>query len=111
MKKQKSQFFWGSSTSSHQVEGDNHNDWSQWEKQNAERLAKEAKNKWTDWQARKFPTMLKAQNYISGKACDHYNRYEKDFNLAKSLSHNAHRFSLEWSRIEPEEGKFNQEAI
>lgn len=46
-----------------------------------------------------------------GRACDHYNRYEEDFDIARSLSHNAHRFSIEWSRIEPEEGKFSQEAV
>ena len=55
--------------------------------------------------------MFDPQNYISGRACDHYNRYEEDFDLAKSLGHNAHRFSIEWSRIEPEEGKFSEEAI
>ena len=36
-------FMWGVSTSAHQVEGNNHNQWSQWEKTNAERLASEAK--------------------------------------------------------------------
>ena len=46
-----------------------------------------------------------------GLACDHFNRYEEDFDLAKELGHNAHRFSIEWARIEPEEGKFDQEAI
>lgn len=47
----------------------------------------------------------------SGKACDQWNLYKSDFKLAKSLNHNAHRFSLEWSRIEPEEGKFDADAI
>ncbi|MBI2025021.1 MAG: glycoside hydrolase family 1 protein [Candidatus Harrisonbacteria bacterium] len=47
----------------------------------------------------------------AGRACDHYNRFEKDFDLARSLDHNAYRFSIEWSRIEPEEGKFNQKEI
>jgi len=103
-------FYWGSSTSAHQVEGDNHNDWSEWEKSNAERLAKEAKNKYQTWQLKKFPEMLKPEGYLSGKACDHYNRYEKDLDIAKSLGHNAHRFSIEWSRIEPEEGKFDGKA-
>ncbi|MBI2446597.1 MAG: glycoside hydrolase family 1 protein [Parcubacteria group bacterium] len=92
-------FLWGAATSAHQVEGNNHNDWSEWEKENAERLSKESGGK--------YPS----ENYISGKACDHYNRYEEDFNISKSLGHNAHRFSIEWSRIEPEEGKFNQDEI
>src|SRR5436309_706628 len=47
----------------------------------------------------------------SGLACDHYRRFREDFDLARELGHNAHRFSLEWSRIEPEEGRFSTEAI
>jgi len=54
---------------------------------------------------------LQENNYISGQACDHYNLYEQDFDIAKSLNHNAHRFSIEWSRIEPQEGKINQKEI
>jgi beta-glucosidase len=104
-------FFWGAATSSHQVDGNNHNDWTEWEKENAERLAKEAKNYWQKWQQEKFPEMFEPENYISGRACDHYNRYKEDFDIAKSLSHNAHRFSIEWSRIEPEEGKFDEKEI
>ncbi|PIR73831.1 MAG: glycoside hydrolase family 1 protein [Candidatus Moranbacteria bacterium CG10_big_fil_rev_8_21_14_0_10_35_21] len=104
-------FYWGAATSSHQVEGGNVNDWSEWEKTNAKRLSEEAKKRWPDWQKEKFPEMFQEKNYISGRACDHYNLFEKDFEIAKSLGHNAHRFSIEWSRIEPEEGKFNEEAI
>lgn len=104
-------FLWGAATSAHQVEGNNHNDWTEWEKANADRLAYETGSKWQPWQQEKFPEMFDSQNYISGRACDHYNRFEEDFDIAKSLGHNAHRFSIEWSRIEPEEGKFNQEAI
>jgi len=106
-------FYWGSVTSAHQVEGDNVNDWSEWEKENAERLAKEAENKFghlPNWSDIKEQAQS-PQNYISGRACDHYNRYEEDFDIAKSLGHNAHRFSIEWSRIEPEEGKFNEKEI
>ena len=80
-------FLWGAATSSHQVEGDNrHNDWWAWEQ--AGRL--------------KEP---------SGIACDHYRRFREDFDLAKSLGHNAHRFSLEWSRFEPRENEWNDEAF
>jgi beta-glucosidase len=111
-------FLWGSATSAHQVEGGNYNDWSVWEEENAERLAKEAKNYWQPWQQRKtclpagrFPEMFDPGNYISGRACGHYNRFREDFDIAKSLGHNAHRFSIEWSRIEPEEGKFNEKEI
>jgi len=49
--------------------------------------------------------------FDAGKAAGHYNRFEEDFDLAKSLGHNVHRFSIEWSRIEPEEGKFSQKEI
>ncbi len=104
-------FLWGAATSSHQVEGGNKNNWSEWEKENAERLAKEAGEKWQKWQQEKFPEMFEKENYISGRACDHYNLYEKDFDLAKAGGHNAHRFSIEWSRIEPEEGKFDEKEI
>lgn len=92
-------FFWGASTSAHQVEGGNTNDWSVWEKKNAERLSHESGEKYSP------------ENYISGKACDHYNRYEEDFDIARKLDHNAHRFSIEWSRVEPEEGKFDEKEI
>jgi len=76
-------FLWGAATSAYQVEGDNTNaDWWQWEKNTGR------------------------EN--SGPACRHYQFYEQDFNLAKSLNHNAHRLSIEWSRIEPQEGKFSE---
>ena len=105
-------FFWGAATSAHQVEGGNHNDWSEWEIKNAKIKMQNAKLKsWPDYILKNYPNLLQEENYISGRTCDHYNRFEEDFDLAKSLGHNAHRFSIEWSRIEPEEGKFNQEAI
>lgn len=104
-------FLWGAATSAYQVEGGNTNNWSEWEKKNASRLADNARTYWQDWQKEKFPEMFNPENYISGRACDHYNRYESDFDIAKELGHNAHRFSIEWSRIEPEEGKFNKAEI
>ena len=106
-------FYWGSATSAHQVEGGNHNDWSEWEKENAKRLAREAEGRFgylSNWTKIKIEAQ-NPQNYISGRACDHYNRYEEDFDIVKSLGHNAHRFSIEWSRIEPDEGKFNEKEI
>ena len=105
-------FLWGAATSSHQVEGCNRNDWSEWEQNSSKSKVQSAKSKnWPDYILDKYPNPLQEENYISGKACDHYNRYEKDFDIAKSLGHSAHRFSIEWSRIEPEEGKFNQDEI
>lgn len=106
-------FLWGAATSSHQVEGNTRNDWTEWERQNANRLAQEAHKRfghlpnWPDIKTQAEDP----QNYISGRACDHYNRFEEDFDIAKSLGHNAHRFSIEWSRIEPEEGKFDEKEI
>lgn len=79
-------FKWGSATSAHQIEGGNHNDWTEWENS-------------------------RPPEFQSGKACDSYNRYEEDFDIAKSLNQNIHRFSIEWSRIEPKEGRFDHEAM
>lgn len=52
-----------------------------------------------------------SKDFPARKACDYYNRYEEYFDLAKELNQNIHRFSLEWSRIEPEEGKFDRKEI
>ena len=106
-------FLWGAATSSHQVEGGNRNDWSEWEAANADRLAHEAEKRFghlPSWPMIKEQA-TKPENYISGSACDHYHRFREDFDIAKSLGHNAHRFSIEWSRIEPEEGKFDEKEI
>lgn len=52
------------------------------------------------------------ENFKSaGKACDQYNRFESDFDLIKQLNHNAHRLSIEWSRIEPRNGEFDVHEI
>ena len=75
-------FCWGTATSAYQVEGGIRNDWS-----------------------------VVGEKYDAGIACDHYNRFEEDFDLAKSMNNNAHRFSIEWARIEPEEGKFDEKEI
>lgn len=80
-------FLWGVSTSSYQIEGNNSNsDWWEWEQSG------KTKEK-------------------SGRACDYWNRYEKDHELLEELGAGGFRLSLEWARVEPEEGKFSQEAI
>lgn len=106
-------FFWGAATSSHQVEGNNHNNWSVWELENAKTLAHSAEYKLSDlpgW------SEVRAQatdpdNYVSGVAIDHYSRYKLDLAIAEKLHFNAFRFSIEWSRIEPEPGVWSREAI
>src|SRR3989344_4328519 len=107
-------FYWGASTSSHQVEGNTHNDWTEWERKNADRLAEGAHLKFgclgKIWERVRVQAEH-PENYLSGSACDHYRRFKDDFDMARSLGHNAHRFSLEWSRIEPEEGKFDEKEI
>lgn len=47
----------------------------------------------------------------SGIACDHYHRYEEDIRLLADAGLNAYRFSVEWARIEPEEGRFDETEI
>lgn len=91
-------FYWGSATSSHQIEGDNDNDWTDWEK--SEKRIKNLERRG-----------LNPKDFISGKACDSYNRFIEDLDIAKNLNHKIHRFSIEWSRIEPEEGKFDYREI
>jgi len=79
-------FYWGAATASYQVEGGiEHCDWAE-----AAR-------------AGRVPPC--------DSACDHFNRFEADFDIAKSLGHTAHRFSLEWARIEPTEGQYDHEVI
>lgn len=105
-------FLFGASTASHQVEGNGNNDWTVWEKEHAERLVEEAKKKeWPPYILQLYPNPLQVENYISGRACDHYNRFEEDFDIAKSLGHNAHRMSVSWSKVEPEEGKFDEREL
>lgn len=105
-------FLWGAATSAHQVEGSNHNNWAEWETENAKIKMQNAElRNWPNYILNNYPNPLQEENYISGRACDHYNRYREDFDLAKGMGHNAHRFSIEWSRIEPEEGKFNEKEI
>ncbi len=109
----RAEFFWGASTSAHQVEGNNHNDWSEWEAANAERLAKEASRQeaWLHIWPEVEDQATNPDNYRSGQAADHYNQYPKDLELAAGLGLNAYRFSVEWSRIEPQPGIFDEAAI
>jgi beta-glucosidase len=83
-------FLWGTSSAAHQVEGDNrNNDWWEWEQ---------------------APGHI-ANGERSGIANDHYHRYREDFALLRQMNQNAHRLSIEWSRIEPSEGVFDSRQI
>lgn len=106
-------FLWGVSTSAHQVEGNTHNQWSEWELHNAQSLATQAPYQYGDlenWSAIKS-SATNPKNYVSGSAADHYLRYEDDFRLARKLNMNSFRFSIEWSRVEPRNGQWNQSEI
>jgi len=82
-------FYWGASTAAHQVEGNNiHSDF--WLMENLE------------------GSIFRER---SGSAVDHYRLYEEDIALLASFGLNSYRFSLEWARIEPEEGRYDEEAI
>lgn len=77
-------FLWGAATAGHQVEGGNiSSNWWHLETQ--------------------FPGLER-----SGDACDSYHRYEEDFRLLADQGFNAYRFSVEWSRIQPELGWFSR---
>jgi beta-glucosidase len=82
-------FVWGTATAAHQVEGSNwNNDWWAWEH-----------------------TPGSPCTEPSGDACDHWHRYPDDLQFLRDLGFNAYRFSLEWSRIEPEDGEFSGVAL
>ena len=86
-------FLWGTATAAHQIEGNNKNcDWWDYEQTK-------------DTQGRTFPSEP------SLDACDSYNRYEEDFDHCVQLNNNAVRISVEWARIEPEEGVFDENEI
>ena len=82
-------FVWGTATAAHQVEGGNwNNDWWAWEH-----------------------TPGSPCQEPSGDACDHWHRWPDDVALVADLGFGAYRFSLEWSRIEPEEGEWSSAAL
>ena len=83
-------FLWGTSSAAHQVEGDNRN--SDW------------------WEFEQKPGRI-AGGDTSEVACDHYRRYREDFALLREMRQNAHRLSIEWSRIEPTEGQFDSRQV
>jgi len=88
-------FLWGSSTSAYQIEGGGtNNNWT---------LFEDAR----DEQGR--PRIGRGQR--SGNAADGWKRYKEDIALMKDIHLNAYRFSVEWSKIEPEEGVFSDSVL
>ena len=82
-------FIWGTATAAHQVEGGN-----------------TASDLWLmEWMKESIFTEPSAD------ACDHYHRYDSDIGLLKGLGFNTYRLSIEWARIEPEEGFFSKAAL
>lgn len=82
-------FLLGASTAAHQVEGNNiHSDYWRMER-------------------------MKSTSFVepSADAVDHYNRYQEDILLLKNAGLNCYRFSVEWARIEPEEGRFDEAEV
>ena len=78
-------FIWGTATAAHQIEGNQSNNWTDFE----ERTGKER----------------------SGEACDHWNLWRDDFDLLSEMGVNSYRFSIEWSRLEPSPGEWNEKAM
>ncbi len=88
-------FMWGTATAAHQVEGNNtNNNWYRFEHQ------KDSNGK---------PRIH--NNDKSGLAADHWNRYKEDIGLMNELGVKYYRFSIEWSKIEPKNGIFNEKAL
>ena len=82
-------FLWGAATSAHQIEGGNlHNDWALFEA-DASHIS---------------------GGRPSGAAADHWNRVPEDVKLLTALGANAYRFSIEWSRVEPLEDQWDEQA-
>ena len=88
-------FAWGTATAAHQVEGNNDN------------------NNWHLWEYSKDENNLSRihNSDKSGLAADHWNRYSDDIKLMKDLGVDHYRFSVEWSRIEPQMGMYDSSAL
>ncbi len=83
-------FLLGCASAAHQVEGGLDNDWTRMEREHPQRIR---------------------DGSVSGIACDHYTRYRADLRQLAAMHHSAHRFSIEWSRVEPRDGVFDRDAL
>lgn len=105
-----SDFLWGASTASHQIEGYTVNDWTEWEKKTAkEKAQKGIRPTLEDLQG----TASNPDNYLSNSeySPESFKYWRKDIEVMKELGLKAYRLSVEWSRVEPEEGVFSKEGI
>ena len=81
-------FLLGAATAAYQVEGGLHsNNWATWER--------EGRN----------------GGHFAGAACEHWTRFEADVKLMKDLGLRMYRFSVDWSRCEPQEGVYDEQAL
>lgn len=97
-------FIWGTGDSAFQTEGI------------VTANGKTTQNNWTAWEEQiivKNGIMQPRipENKRAGTACDRWNLYKEDLKLEKGLGLNAHRFSIEWSKIEPEKGVFDEAVM
>ena len=83
-------FLWGCATAAHQVEGQLNNDWTQWEQTSGHIYDNDRVGNGCEWWA---------------------GRYVEDFDRAAEMNNNAHRMSVEWSRIEPKPGQWDKSAL
>lgn len=78
-------FIWGTATAAHQIEGNQSNNWTDFE--------------------------IETGKEPSGIACDHWNQWRSDFKLLSDLDVTSYRFSIEWSRLEPGPGEWDEVAM
>lgn len=109
----KTNFLWGASIANYQTDGCENTQWAKWERENAERLAK---NYLAEYSYLNHSNKIKQEatsvpNYICGSGIKHRENYKSDIVLFKKLGWNAFRFSIEWAKIEPSQGKYNMKEI
>ncbi|MBI5201120.1 MAG: glycoside hydrolase family 1 protein, partial [Elusimicrobia bacterium] len=79
-------FWWGASTSAYQIEGDNRN------------------SAFWDWEVKKGWER-------SGIAANSWKQWRDDIRCLRELRLNTYRFSVEWSRVEPRPGVFDEAVL
>lgn len=85
-------FYWGSSSSAYQVEGHSYN------------------NQWYLWE--QLDGTIDNEDK-AGVACDNFNKYKQDIQLMKNIGMKMHRFSIEWSKIQPtsQKGLYDKDIL